>query len=782
MYQQHCILETLTSEAGAARVAALMSAETFPSRTAAGRRVCEAFGFRDAGGRLQQAGCVKALRVLEAAGRIGLPEPLNRGGGRQPRDLGEGVPAAEGVPERVEAVEGLRLVLVREQGERHRWNGLMAREHPRGAVQHAGAQLRYLIVSAHGTLGGMGFAASALALAARDRWMGWEEATRKRQLHRVVGMSRFLIREGVECRNLASKALGMVLGRLGEDFQQRYGYRPVLVETFVDEASHRGTSLKATNWIRVGETAGRGRFAATDGKVAVKAIYLYPLVEDWREQLGILPPEPIRGLGCGEGLDREEWAENELGGARLGDERLSRRLVRSASVQAGAPMASFPSAAQSDKAMVMGYYRMIDQPADSEVRPANILAPHRARTLRRMQGKEVVLCLQDGTDLNFAEHEGCQGLGLIGKNQSGSGTLGLHMHSTLVVDGEGVPLGVPQIRYEAPEAGGQKRKPAEERKTQRWVEGLRECARLASELEGVRPVSVMDREGDSFELFVEQRRLGTVDLLVRAQHNRRLGRKLPKLFERVRAARAQAGMEIEVGRRSARRGTRQQKASEKREGRLARVGLRWRTVELAPPRNSDFTKEAPVRLNLVHVWEENAPEGVRPLEWFLLTTVGVRSSREAKQVLEWYRLRWRIEDWHRVLKTGCKAEYLGHQSGDRIERAVTIKAVIAWRLMAMTLLGRERPELGAEVLFSDMEILALKDFAQDRRLSLPDNLGATVVTLARLGGYLNRNNDPPPGHQKIWEGYVRLATMAETYERLIKLNRTSNLYERLRPG
>ncbi len=782
MYQQHCIRETLTSEAGAARVAALMAAESFPSRTAAGRRVCEAFGFRDARGGLQQAGCVKALRVLEAAGRIALPEPLNRGGGRPPRDLGEAIPAAEGVPDRVEAVEGLRLVLVREEGERHRWNGLMAREHPRGAVRHAGAQLRYLIVSAHGTLGGMGFAASALALAARDQWMGWDEGTRKRQLHRVVGMSRFLIREGVECRNLASKALGMVLGRLGEDFQQRYGYRPVLVETFVDEGEHAGTSLKASNWIRVGETAGRGRFGASDEKVAVKAIYLYPLAEDWREQLGLVEREPIEPLACGEGLDREEWAKNELGGARLGDERLSRRLVRSASVQAEAPMGSFSSAAQSDKAMVMGYYRMIDQPADSEVRPENILAPHRARTLRRMQGKEVVLCLQDGTDLNFAEHEGCRGLGLIRKNQSGSGTLGLHMHSTLVVDGEGVPLGVPQIQYEAPEAGGPKRKPAGERKTRRWVEGLRECARLASELEGVRPVSVMDREGDSFELFVEQRRLGTVDLLVRAQHNRRLGRQLPKLFERVRAARAQAGMEIEVGRRSGRRATGQQKAGEKREARLARVGLRWRTVELAPPRNSDFTKEAPVRLNLVHVREDNAPEGVRPLEWFLLTSVGVKSSREAKQVLEWYRLRWRIEDWHRVLKTGCKVEYLGHRSGDRIERAVTIKAVIAWRLMAMTLLGRERPELGAEVLFSDMEILALKDFAQDRRLSLPDNLGATVVTLAMLGGYLNRNNDPPPGHQKIWEGYVRLATMAETYERLIKLNRTSNLYERLRPG
>ena len=136
--------------------------------------------------------------------------------------------------------------------------------------------------------------------------------------------------------------------------------------------------------------------------------------------------------------------------------------------------------------MVMGYYRMIDQPADSEVTPENILAPHRARTLRRMQGKEVVLCLQDGTDLNFAEHEGCRGLGLIRKNQSGSGTLGLHMHSTLVVDGEGVPLGVPQIQYEAPEAGGPKRKPAGERKTRQskgcgsapgWPRNWRGCDR-----------------------------------------------------------------------------------------------------------------------------------------------------------------------------------------------------------------------------------------------------------------------------------------------------------------
>ena len=106
----------------------------------------------------------------------------------------------------------------------------------------------------------------------------------------------------------------------------------------------------------------------------------------------------------------------------------------------------------------------------------------------------------------------------------------------------------------------------------------------------------------------------------------------------------------------------------------------------------------------MHVWERAAPEGVEALEWFLLTTLPVASLADAEQVLEWYRLRWRIEDWHRMLKSGCKVEYLGHRTGQRIERAVTIKAVIAWRLAAMTLLGRETPELPSEVFFTQIQL------------------------------------------------------------------------------
>ncbi len=775
MHKQNQIAATLTSAGGTTRLKELLAQVGSASRTEFGRRVCQLFGFHDGRGYPQLAGCMKALRALDADGRIQLPAPRHERRRCRPRGLGRPVPEPQGVPARVDQVQGLELVEVTGDDQRRLWTELMQREHPRGAARHVGAQLRYLLVSEHGVLGALGFAASALALAARDTFIGWDADLRSRQLHRVVALSRFLIRPGVRCQNLASKALGLCLRRLPADFERRYGYRPALVETFVEKDRHAGTSLAAANWVLAGETAGRGRFAPRGARVPLKAVYLYPLARDWRAQLGVASPQPLPALGTGEGLARDVWAQHEFGGAQLGDVRLSKRLVKSAQMQSEQPMASFPGAAVGNLAAVRGHYRMIDQPADSEVTPENILAPHRQRTLQRMQGQQAVLCLQDGSDLNFAEHPGCIGLGLIGKNKRSAGTLGLHMHSTLVVNGEGIPLGVPHIQYEAPDGQADKGRPLEERKTYRWVRGLQACAALAAELDGVRPVSVMDREGDVFALFAEQRRLGSIDLLVRAKHNRSLGQGVPKLFDAVRAEAAQARLEIHVGRLSARRGSRGQQGSEAREQRVAQVGLRWKTVELPTPAGG----AAPVSLNLVHVREETEPDNAERLEWFLLTTLRVESRQDAERVLHWYRLRWRIEDWHRVLKSGCKVEHLGHRTGERIERAVTINAVIAWRLTVMTLLGRETPELPAAVLYSDIEIMALNDFARDRKLPPPDNLGRAVRTMAILGGYLNRNKEPPPGHQKIWSGYTLLNAASQAYERLIRMKQDSDLYKRV---
>ncbi len=290
-------------------------------------------------------------------------------------------------------------------------------------------------------------------------------------------------------------------------------------------------------------------------------------------------------------------------------------------------------------------------------------------------------------------------------------------------------------------------------------------------LEAVRPVAIMDREGDIFALLREQRRQGNYDLLVRSQHNRVLGPSQPRLWESLRRRPVQAQREIPVPRQSARAGTRRQQARPRRTARLTRVSLRWAPLTVPPPRDGPDRHAAPVSLFGVLVREDSPPPGIMPLEWCLSTTVPVTCEEEAAQILAWYRLRWRIEDWHCVLKTGCKVEYLGHRTGDRIERAVTLQAVIAWLLLAMALLGRETPERPALLLFTPLEIQALQDLARYRGWALPTTLGDTVIALARLGGYLARNHDPPPGPQKIWDGYIRLVERVAAYETLKDLQR-----------
>lgn len=344
------------------------------------------------------ANCLHALGILAArSGRIVLPPagPAVPGAG-QPARLATPMALAAQVPERLEGVRELVIVPVATRAERQVWNTLIASEHRQGLTTFAGAQMRYLVDSAHGWLGAAGFAAAALRLAAREHWMGWSDAQRRAHLDLVVCLSRFLIRPG--CANLASHVLGRVLRRLPRDFRARYGYSPWLVETFV-LPEHDGASLRAANFRHIGVTAGRGRQDRAHRQAAgVKAIYMYALRPDWRRRLGVPAEAPARRLKPGEGLASATWAAQEFGGAALGDKRLTARLVQSAELLAEYPGRAISAAARV-AAAVDGYYRLIEQPADTEVTPERILAPHRARSVQRMHGQPTVLCIQDGSDL-----------------------------------------------------------------------------------------------------------------------------------------------------------------------------------------------------------------------------------------------------------------------------------------------------------------------------------------------------------------------------------------------
>ena len=274
---------------------------------------------------------------------------------------------------------------------------------------------------------------------------------RRASLDMLVNMSRFLIRPSVRCANLASLLLAMAAKQLPEDFEQLYGYRPYLLESFVDSARFAGTCYRAANWIRVGRTKGRGRQDRFRlAKETVKDIYMYPLDKDFRNKLELAADAGRSTLGLADGLESDTWAEKEFGGAPLGDERLSKRLVNVAHAKGNTPGRAFCGVAQGDGAAAKGYYRLIDMPEDSEVTMANILLPHRERTVRRMQGQQIVLCVQDGSDLNYNGLAACTGLGVIGTNgarvesafQTDAKSRGLHLHTTLAISPTGLPLGV----------------------------------------------------------------------------------------------------------------------------------------------------------------------------------------------------------------------------------------------------------------------------------------------------------------------------------------------------
>lgn len=188
-------------------------------------------------------------------------------------------------------------------------------------------------------------------------------------------------------------------------------------------------------------------------------------------------------------------------------------------------------------------------------------------------------------------------------------------------------------------------------------------------------ISVSDREADFFEFFSEPRH-ARVDLLVRA--------KLSK-----------------------------QKAHPFRAKRTAQVALRYEQIELPPP--SNLKNNANIKLWGVHIQEIAPPSNEKPLEWFILTTINITNNRIAEKCVRWYRLRWRIEYWHRVLKSGCSTDKLQHNTAERLKRSIAINMVVAWRIMLMTLLGRECPELPAELLFSDLEIEVLTAQAKKKK-------------------------------------------------------------------
>ncbi|NDP40795.1 MAG: DUF4338 domain-containing protein [Rhodoferax sp.] len=249
-------------------------------RSPLSRRLCELWNWTKPNGELKDMTCRVALLRMQADGLVTLAPSIHRSSNRRAAHF----PATQAsdpqtpIKAPVHELDALTLRLVNGTVNSRLWNEYIARYHYLGYTPLSGAQMRYSVFVGEQLVACISFGASAWKLKERERFIGWQEHQRQKNLQLVVNNARFLILPWINSKGLASKILSRVARQLPKDWFNRYGFRPVLLETFVEFERHRGTCYKAANWINVGRTTGRGKKSLSHRQlIPVKDIWLYPL-------------------------------------------------------------------------------------------------------------------------------------------------------------------------------------------------------------------------------------------------------------------------------------------------------------------------------------------------------------------------------------------------------------------------------------------------------------------------------------------------------------------------
>lgn len=445
-------------------------------------------------------------------------------------------------------------------------------------------------------------------------------------------------------------------------------------------------------------------------------------------------------------LDRDTLAAtfggNELRYLDVGDQRRKARGMLMLNQFCDHPEQNLPETMGS-AAATQAASRWLRHP---KVTASAVRQAHRDRTLDRIRPLPAILIVQDTTQLDQTTHPATTGLGPL----SAVTHQGLHVHTALAFTPTGVPLGVlaQQVWARDPATRGQakrRRSRAQgEKESRRWSETL--TASHDDVPAHVHTITIADREADIYALFAHARPK-QADLLIRAAHNRAIAEpEVGYLLEAVRATAIRGFLEITVPR----------KASQP--ARTARLALRWTPATMLPPQRG---KGAGVRVWVVQAVELQPPPGVPPIEWLLLATYPVTTCAQAKQCVRFYTQRWPIEQFHYTLKSGCTIERLQVETADALDKALALYNIVAWRYLHLTALARQQPAAPCTVAFTAPEwrLVYAWYHRQAPCPETPPPLATIVRLVARLGGYLDRKCDGPPGVTVLWRGLRRLAEL-----------------------
>lgn len=464
----------------------------------------------------------------------------------------------------------------------------------------------------------------------------------------------------------------------------------------------------------------------------------------------------------GDQLRDDSWVAGEIAGCEFTDTRLGKRLGSLLHQISGSMGGTVPLACQ-DWANTKAAYRFF---SNGRVDEAAILGGHFQATRERAQASAgPLLVLQDTTEFSYKRDKpelvGFTGETISRKDEAGRWrkhkVCGILMHSSLVVTAEGLPLGLSAVKFWSRKAfkgtNALKKKinptrvPIEEKESFRWLQNLRQSTALLAEPD--RCVHIGDRESDIYELFCTAQELGT-NFLVRTCVDRLAGNGDHTIADEMAEVRAQGLHRIEF--RDARG-----------EWCEAQLEIRYHRMRVLPPIGKQKHYPA-LELTVLHVQERDAPAQREPLEWKLITNLPVGCKADAVEKIDWYAMRWKIETFHKILKSGCRAEESRLRTAERLTNLIAIYCIVSWRAFWMTMLNRVDPHSSPEAAFTSSEMDALDRLQPDKGGvgERPKTLSRYITKLAKLGGYLARKNDPPPGNTVIWRGLTRLTDIVLT--------------------
>ena len=452
---------------------------------------------------------------------------------------------------------------------------------------------------------------------------------------------------------------------------------------------------------------------------------------------------------AGEKISGLPWPELEIQTRAFKDERLGKRCKTVLTQLSEATAESMPWACQ-DWANTKAAYRFFDNERVSE---QEILAGHFQATKERFAGtKDAVLVLHDTTELSYRR----ENIGLLHKPKYGGDDhwrndnplCGILMHSSMVLTQGGLPLGLAAVKFwtrkrfkgtnALKRSVNPTRVPIEQKESMRWLENIRQSTRLLSE--ATRCVHIGDRESDIYELFCAANEERT-HFLVRTCANRLAKTGTTTVAEEMETVKVKGLHRIEV----------RDKTGHISE---ALLELKYKRLKVLPPIGKRGKYPA-LNLTVVHAQERNAPRDREPIDWKLLTDLPVTTQDEAVEKLNWYALRWKIEVFHKILKSGCKVEDSGLRTAERLVRLIATCSILAWRTFWMTMINRIQPSAAPQTVLTEVEISVLDRLDGGPRTPQP-MLSDYLTRIAKLGGYLDRKNDPYPGNIIMWRGLARL--------------------------